>query len=117
MNARVQHESLLQGCAHCTVQAILEVEDTLVLDHVGKQIAIERGVVSKQCVQVEGPLCGDQIRESHLARRYRCPVARGLERVLWVWAAVAYAFEDHGDSLLIRTFLWCLREREPREVT
>src|SRR6478609_6939970 len=76
-HARVQDRPLLQGGADGAVQAVLEVEDAVELDHVREEVAEERGDLGEECVEVERALGGDELVEAHLTRGHLRPVAGG----------------------------------------
>ena len=65
----MQDVPLLQCGAQRPVQAVLEVEVAAPLDDMGEQVAVERGVLGEQRVQVEHPLGGDELVQPDLARR------------------------------------------------
>lgn len=80
------------------MQAILEVELALPLDHMGKEIAEEGGVLIEQSVQLEGVLRGDQLIKSHWAWRQRGPIPRG-QLMLRIGTLIAHPFEDHSPTI------------------
>jgi hypothetical protein len=95
VDAGVQDAALLQGGPERAVQAVLEVEVAPPLDHVGEEVAVERGVLVEQGVELEGVLGGHQLVEPHLARGQLGPRPRG-QPVVGVGPADAHPLEDHG---------------------
>ena len=77
------------------MEAVLEVEVALPLDDVGEEVAVERGVLVEQRVEVERVLGGHQLIEPYLARRQLGPRARG-QSVVGVGPADAHPLEDHA---------------------
>src|SRR5690242_5753169 len=67
----------------------------------GKQVAVERGVLVEQLIQFELALGGDQLVEPDGARWHVRPVARG-QTVVRVRASLPHRLEDHVPSLRIR---------------
>lgn len=96
--SRVQHVSLLQGSPQCPVQAVLEIELALPVDDMGKEVAIERGVLVEQGREIEGVLGRDELVEPYLMRRKLSPVC-DRQAMLGVGPRVVHSFEDHSLSL------------------
>ena len=76
VDAGVQDAPLLEGGTEGPVQAVLEVELAAPLHDVGEQVAVERGVLVEQGVEVQGVLGGHQLVEPDLARGQLGPGAR-----------------------------------------
>lgn len=93
-DAGVQDRTLVQSRAQRPVQAVLKVEVTAPLDHVGEEVAVERGVLREQGVQIEHRFRGDQRVEPDLSRRYLRPLAM-REAVLGVGPFITDQLEDH----------------------
>jgi len=69
----MQHRALVQGRPQRPVQAVLEVKLPPPADHVGEQIAVERGVLGQDSVQIEHVLGGNELIKPDRARWYRRP--------------------------------------------
>lgn len=69
----VQDESLVQGRPQGTVEAILQIEVALPVDHVRKEVTVEGRIPGQQCVQVEDALRRDQLVQTYLPGRYPGP--------------------------------------------
>lgn len=94
----MQHRPLLQGGPQGAVQTILQVQLPVPADHVREEVAIERRVGRQHCMQVEHVLGGDELVQTHRARRYLCPLAPGPGMVR-VGPPVPDLLEDHESSL------------------
>ena len=95
VDAGVEDAALLQRRAQRAVQAVLEVEVAAPGHDVGEQVAVERGVLVEQGVELQGVLGGHQLVEPDLARRQVGPGARG-QPVVGVGPADAHPLEDHA---------------------
>jgi hypothetical protein len=93
-DASVQDGPLVQGRAQGAVQAVLQIELALPLDHVREQIAVERRILGQQRVKVEHRFRGDQRVEPDLAWRYLGPLSI-RETVFGIGASVADQLKDH----------------------
>src|SRR5690606_19208431 len=93
-DAGVQDGPLVQRRAQRAMQPVLQVELPTPPHHVREEIAVERGVLGEQRVEVEYRLRGDQGVEPDLPRRYLRPLAVG-EAVFGVRASFADQLEDH----------------------
>ena len=73
----------LEGGAQGALEAILEVKVAPPIDDVGEEIAIQRGVVGQQRLEVKGCFGGDQLIEPDLPRFDHRPVlqAQTMRRV------------------------------------
>ena len=91
--------ALVECRPYCPVQSVLEVEGALVLHYVGKQVAKESGVLSKERFKVQGPLGGHKFIQPNGTGRKRRPVFGGTETMVGVRASLAHSFEYHPASL------------------
>ena len=106
VDAGVQDVALLEGCSQRAVQAVLEVELAVPLDHVGEQVAVEGGVLAEEAVQGQNGRGGEQFVEPDLPRRDLRPVAIA-QAVLGVGLAVLDALENHSATLVALGRLGC----------
>src|SRR5664279_1375014 len=92
VDARVQHMPLLQGGAQRAMQAILQIELAVPVDHVREQVSEERRVLIEQSSQVERALRGDELVEPNLLRRQQGPVPLA-QPVIGVGTRLPHPFE------------------------
>lgn len=95
----MEHGSLLQCSPYRAMQAVFEVQVSLELDDVRKQVTKERGVLGEQRLKVERALRGDQLSEPNLAGRQARPL-RHAEAMVGVRALVANCLKNHSLSIL-----------------
>jgi hypothetical protein len=94
----MQGVPLLQGGSEGAVQPVFEVDVALPLHRMREQVAVERGVLGQQRLEIEFPFGADELVEADLARRDLGPVA-GREPVRGIGPSVAHRLEDHTPSL------------------
>lgn len=85
---------LLQSCPERPVQSILEIQLAAPRDDVGEQVAIKRGILFQECLEIERPLGRDQLIKPHLMRCDGGPLLLHKAMVR-VWAGVPDTLEDH----------------------
>ena len=96
---RVQDGPLVQRRPDGAVEAVLEVQDAAVLDDVREHVAVERGVLREQRVEVQRALRGRQLVEPDLARRDLRPLLGRGQAMVRIGPALAHGLEDHWGSL------------------
>jgi len=90
--------ALLKCRTERAMQPVFKVELATPGNHVGEQVAVERGIFVQQGVQFKGSFGGDQLIQPDLLRRNRRPVPMGIA-MIGVWPSVADSFEDHPTIL------------------
>ena len=63
-----------------------------------EQVTVEGGVLLQQGLEVQGPFGGDELVQAHLVRSDRRPLLLHVP-VIWVWADIPDALENHCDTL------------------
>jgi hypothetical protein len=90
----VQDGALVQRRPQGPVQAVFQVELAPPPDHMGEQVAIERGVLGQDGMQVEHVLRGDELVEPDGARGYLRPFASG-PCMIGIGAPISDLLKDH----------------------
>lgn len=86
--------SLLKGSPQRAMKAVLQIQIAAPGHDVGEKVAIERGILLEQSLEIERPLRRDELVETHLMRRDRGPLLLHVTMVR-VWASVADTLKDH----------------------
>lgn len=85
-----------QGGPQRAVQPVFEVVVAPPLHYVAKDVAVKRGVLGEQRVQVELDPGGVHVFEPEHPRRKVSPVLGSLQLMSRVGAPLAHALKDHG---------------------
>ena len=91
---------LLQRCAQGPVQAVLEIEVAAPGHDVGEEVAVERGVLLQQRLEVERALGGDELIKTHLVRGDGRPLLLDVP-VVRIRPYVTDALENHWITLVM----------------
>lgn len=91
--------ALLQRRTKRAMQTVLEVVLAAPVHDVGEKIAVERGIVGEQLLEIESLLRCDQLIEPHLLRIDRRPLLWPIP-VLGIGSPLADSTEDHQIILL-----------------
>ncbi len=95
----MQSPPLLKGGSQRPMESLFEVERAAPFDDVGKEIAVERRIVSEQLGKVKSALGCHQVLKTDLARRDVRPVPGRHQPVVWIRPVLANPLEDHEVSL------------------
>ena len=90
----MERGTLVQRRSKRAMETVLEIELIAVFDDVSEEVAVEGGILREQHLQVERAFGGDEVVQSHQARRHVGPLSRG-QPVIGVRARVADGLEDH----------------------
>ena len=93
------HDSaLVQRGAQGAVQAVFQIELAPPANDVREKVAVERGVVRQNHLEVQHVLSGDQLIQPDRARRDMRPFA-GAPRMVGIGPSLPDLLEDHMASL------------------